>query len=135
MPGCSNVPASGRATGSPLMMPNLLQYPVAIAGAFRAGLTVVNTNPLYTARELQHQLKDSGATAILILENFAGVLQEVLADTDVRHVIVTGVGDLLSAPKSLTGQFRGAPCAQAGADVHDSRRCTAEATYYVRRVD
>ncbi len=88
-----------------LMMPNLLQYPVAIAGALRAGLTVVNTNPLYTARELQHQLKDSGATAILILENFASVLQEVLADTDVRHVIVTGVGDLLNAPKSLLVNF------------------------------
>ena len=88
-----------------LMMPNLLQYPVAIAAALRAGLTVVNTNPLYTARELQHQLKDSGATAILILENFASVLQEVLADTDVRHVIVTGVGDLLNAPKSLLVNF------------------------------
>ena len=88
-----------------LMMPNLLQYPVAIAGAFRAGVTVVNTNPLYTPRELQHQLKDSGATAILILENFAGVLQEVIAATNLKHVILTGVGDLLSAPKSLLVNF------------------------------
>jgi long-chain acyl-CoA synthetase len=88
-----------------LMMPNLLQYPVAIAGAFRAGLTIVNTNPLYTPRELQYQLKDSGATAIVILENFASVLQEVLGDTDVKHVIVTGVGDLLRAPKSMIVNF------------------------------
>ena len=88
-----------------LMMPNLLQYPVAIAGAFRAGVTVVNTNPLYTPRELQHQLKDSGATAILILENFAAVLQEVIAATDLKHVILTGVGDLLGAPKSLLVNF------------------------------
>ncbi len=88
-----------------LMMPNLLQYPVAIAGALRAGLTIVNTNPLYTARELEHQLKDSGAAAILILENFAHVLQEVIGHTDVKHVIVTGAGDLLGAPKSLLVNF------------------------------
>ena len=87
------------------MMPNLLQYPVAIAGAFRAGLTIVNTNPLYTPRELQYQLKDSGATAIVILENFASVLQGVLGDTDVKHVIVTGVGDLLRVPKSMIVNF------------------------------
>ncbi len=83
-----------------LMMPNILQYPVAILGVLRAGFTVVNTNPLYTARELEHQLKDSGAKAIVILENFAHVLQEVVARTDVKHVIVTGVGDLLGFPKS-----------------------------------
>ena len=64
------------------MMPNLLQYPIAMFGALRAGLVVVNTNPLYTARELEHQLQDSGATAIVILENFAHVLQEVIAHTE-----------------------------------------------------
>ena len=64
-----------------VMMPNILQYPIAVHGALRAGLTVVNTNPLYTARELEHQLVDSGATVIVILENFAHVLQEVIAHT------------------------------------------------------
>jgi long-chain acyl-CoA synthetase len=88
-----------------LMMPNLLQYPVAIVAALRTGLTIVNTNPLYTARELAHQLEDSGAKAIVILENFAHVLQEVITHTAVKHVIVTGVGDLLGAPKSLLVNF------------------------------
>ncbi len=78
-----------------LMMPNLLQYPVALYGALRAGMIVVNINPLYTPRELEHQLQDSGATAILILENFVGVLQEVLGNVPVQHVMVTSVGDLL----------------------------------------
>lgn len=84
-----------------LMMPNLLQYPVALFGALRAGLTVVNTNPLYTSHELKHQLQDSGVTAIVILENFAHVLQEVLSATAVRTVIVTAVGDLLHLPMRL----------------------------------
>jgi long-chain acyl-CoA synthetase len=88
-----------------LMMPNLLQYPVALFGVLRAGFTVVNANPLYTAHELEHQLKDSGARAILIVENFAHVLQEVLPRTDVQHVIVTAVGDLLRFPKSLLVNF------------------------------
>ncbi|HSD75737.1 MAG TPA: long-chain-fatty-acid--CoA ligase [Steroidobacteraceae bacterium] len=88
-----------------LMMPNVLQYPIAIIGALRAGFTVVNTNPLYTPRELEHQLKDSGAKAIVILENFAHVLQEVIARTAVEHVIVTGVGDLQGFPKSLLVNF------------------------------
>lgn len=83
-----------------LMMPNLLQYPVALGGVLRAGLTVVNVNPQYTARELEHQLNDSGATAILVLENFAHTLEEVLDKTSVKHVITTQVGDLLPAPKS-----------------------------------
>ncbi|MFI4914642.1 MAG: AMP-binding protein, partial [Steroidobacterales bacterium] len=82
-----------------IMLPNLLQYPVAMFGALRAGLIVVNTNPLYTATELESQLKDSGAAAVLVLENFAATLQRSLAGTDVRHVIVTGVGDLLGFPK------------------------------------
>ncbi|HEY0746905.1 MAG TPA: AMP-binding protein, partial [Steroidobacteraceae bacterium] len=84
-----------------LMMPNILQYPVALFGALRAGMVVVNTNPLYTARELEHQLKDSGAKAIVIVENFAHVLQQVLPRTDLKHVLITGVGDLLSTPKGL----------------------------------
>ena len=88
-----------------LMMPNVLQYPVAVHGALRAGLTVVNTNPLYTARELEHQLTDSGATTILILENFAHVLQEVIAHTPVKHVIVTSVGEMLGFPKGNIVNF------------------------------
>jgi long-chain acyl-CoA synthetase len=78
-----------------LMMPNLLQYPIALFGILRAGMTVVNTNPLYTPRELHHQLKDSGAKAIVILENFAHVLQEARAGTSIEHVLVTAVGDFL----------------------------------------
>jgi long-chain acyl-CoA synthetase len=88
-----------------VMLPNILQYPVAIAAAFRAGLTIVNTNPLYTPRELEHQLKDSGARAILILENFAHTLQQVIHATGVETVIVTGVGDLLGFPKSMLVNF------------------------------
>ena len=83
-----------------IMLPNLLQYPVAMCGIFRAGLVVVNVNPLYTARELSHQLKDSGSKCIIILENFAHILEDVIADTDVTHVVTTGIGDLLSWPKS-----------------------------------
>jgi long-chain acyl-CoA synthetase len=82
-----------------IMIPNLLQYPIALFGALIAGLTVVNVNPLYTPRELQHQLKDSGAKGILILENFAHVLEKVIDDTDVEHVVITGVGDRLGALK------------------------------------
>ena len=83
-----------------IMLPNVLQYPVVMCGIFRAGLVVVNVNPLYTARELKHQLNDSGARAIIILENFAHILQEVIDDTDVDHVVTTGLGDLLSFPRS-----------------------------------
>ena len=78
-----------------VMLPNLLQYPVAVFGILQAGGIVVNVNPLYTPRELQHQLKDSGATAILVLENFAHTLAEVVAETDVKHIILASVGDLL----------------------------------------
>ena len=83
-----------------IMMPNILQYPVAMCGIFRAGLTVVNVNPLYTARELKHQLQDSGARCVVILENFAHILEDVIADTEVDHVVTTGLGDLLSWPRS-----------------------------------
>ena len=88
-----------------LMMPNVLQYPVALVGALRAGLVVVNTNPLYTARELRHQLVDSGARAIVVLENFGHVLEECIGDTDVKHVVVTGLGDMLGFPKSALVNF------------------------------
>jgi len=88
-----------------IMLPNLLQYPVAMCGAFRAGLVVVNVNPLYTARELRHQLQDSGTRCIVILENFAHVLEEVLADTDVKHIVTTGAGDLLRWPKGALMNF------------------------------
>jgi long-chain acyl-CoA synthetase len=93
----------GLAKGSrlALMMPNLLQYPVTLFGALRAGLTVVNCNPLYTPRELEHQLNDSGADAIVVLENFARTVQEVIGRTRVRHVVTTQVGDLHGFPKSL----------------------------------
>jgi long-chain acyl-CoA synthetase len=78
-----------------LMMPNVLQYPIATAAVLRAGLAVVNVNPLYTARELEHQLKDSGAEAIIVLENFAHTVQQVIANTAVKHVIVSSLGELL----------------------------------------
>ncbi|HVC30528.1 MAG TPA: AMP-binding protein, partial [Steroidobacteraceae bacterium] len=83
-----------------IMLPNTLQYPIALFGALRVGLTVVNTNPLYTARELQHQLEDSGAKAILVLENFAHVVQEVAGRTRLEKVLVTAAGDFLGFPKS-----------------------------------
>ena len=88
-----------------LMMPNILQYPIALFGALRAGMVVVNTNPLYTPRELEHQLKDSGAKAIVIVENFVHVLQQVLPRTDLKNVLVTGVGDLLGIPKGMIVNF------------------------------
>ena len=88
-----------------LMLPNVLQYPIAIFGVLRAGLTVVNTNPMYTARELRHQLVDSGASAIVVLENFAHVVQEVLPQTSVRRVLLTGVGDMLGFPKGPIVNF------------------------------
>ena len=95
----------GKGERIAIMLPNLLQYPVALFGALRAGLTVVNVNPMYTARELEHQLKDSGATAIVVLENFAHTLQEVLANTAIRSVITTQVGDLFPPAKRLLTNF------------------------------
>ncbi|HEX7031234.1 MAG TPA: long-chain-fatty-acid--CoA ligase [Gammaproteobacteria bacterium] len=88
-----------------IMMPNLLQYPVALSGVLRAGLVVVNVNPLYTARELEHQLKDSGAKAIVILENFATTLEKVIDRTDVKTVMTTRIGDMLPFPKSALVNF------------------------------
>jgi long-chain acyl-CoA synthetase len=82
-----------------IQMPNLLQYPIAMFGALRAGLVVVNTNPLYTAREMEHQFKDSGAKAIVILANFAHNLEKVIKNTDIKHVVVTEIGDMLGGFK------------------------------------
>ncbi len=98
---------SGLAAGDrvALMMPNILQYPIALFGVLRAGMVVVNTNPLYTARELEHQLKDSGAKAILVVENFAHVVQQVLPHTDLKSVLVTRVGDLLGFPRGALVNF------------------------------
>jgi long-chain acyl-CoA synthetase len=86
--------AKGLAKGArvALMMPNCLQYPVAMFGTLRAGCTVVNVNPLYTARELEHQLRDSGAEAMVILENFGAVLQQVRSRTPIKHLVVTSLG-------------------------------------------
>ena len=88
-----------------MMMPNLMQYPVAIFGALRAGLIVVNVNPLYTPRELDHQMRDSGAKAIVILENSAHVLSAVIENTEIEHVIITKIGDYLGPIKGRLMNF------------------------------
>jgi long-chain acyl-CoA synthetase len=88
-----------------LMLPNVLQYPILLMAVLRAGLTVVNTNPLYTARELKHQLEDSGASAIVVLDNFAHTVAEVIASTPCKHVICTGLGDMLGFPKGVITNF------------------------------
>jgi long-chain acyl-CoA synthetase len=102
---CQSVLKLPKGARIALMMPNLLQYPIAMFGALRAGYTVVNCNPLYTAPELEHQLQDAGVEAIVVVENFAHVLQAVLPHTAVKHVIVTGLGDMLGWPKSLLVNF------------------------------
>ena len=96
------LPAGARVA---LMMPNVLQYPVALFGALRAGYTVVNVNPLYTARELEHQLCDAGAETIVVVENFAHTLDQVRARVPIRHVFVTSLGEMLGFPKSLLVDF------------------------------
>ena len=88
-----------------IMMPNCLQYPVAIFGTLRAGLTVVNVNPMYTARELKHQLVDSGASVLVVLDNFGHTVQEVVGETSVKQVITTGLGDMLGFPKGSIVNF------------------------------
>ncbi|APC11782.1 MULTISPECIES: long-chain-fatty-acid--CoA ligase FadD [Providencia] len=88
-----------------LMMPNLLQYPIALFGILRAGMVVVNVNPLYTPRELEHQLNDSGAAAIVIVSNFAHTLEKIVYNTKVKHVILTRMGDQLSRPKATIVDF------------------------------
>lgn len=88
-----------------IQMPNCLQYPIALFGAIRAGLVVVNTNPLYTPREMKHQFSDSGAKAILIVENFAANLEKVLPETNIKHIILTQLGDMLGFPKKQIVNF------------------------------
>jgi long-chain acyl-CoA synthetase len=125
--------AKGLAKGTrvAVMMPNVLQYPVAVFGILRAGLTVVNVNPLYTPRELEHQLKDSGAEAIVILENFATTLEQVLPRTPVKHIVVASMGDLLGGLKGVIVNFvvrnvkKMVPCVQPArrrAVQHSARR-------------
>lgn len=88
-----------------IQMPNLLQFPIAFLGALRAGLIVVNTNPLYTPREMEHQFKDSGAIAIVIVSNFAANLQKIIANTQIKHVIITDLGDMLGTLKGALVNF------------------------------
>ena len=88
-----------------IQMPNLLQFPIAFFGALRAGLIVVNTNPLYTPREMEHQFKDSGAVAIVIVSNFASHLEKIIAKTQIRHVIITHLGDMLGGLKGALVNF------------------------------
>src|ERR1700712_4941510 len=88
-----------------LMMPNVLQYPVAILGTLRAGCVVVNVNPLYTPRELEHQLNDSGAEAIVVLENFCHTLEQVIHKTSITQVVVTSLGELLGFPRDVIVDF------------------------------
>jgi long-chain acyl-CoA synthetase len=99
------LPGMGKGERVAIMSPNLLQYPVALFGILRAGMTVVNVNPLYTPRELEHQLRDSGAKAIVIVENFAHTLQSVIENTSVEHVITTQLGDLLPRQKRWIVNF------------------------------
>jgi long-chain acyl-CoA synthetase len=94
-----------KGTRVALMMPNLLQYPIAMFGAVRAGSTVVNVNPLYTARELEHQLKDSGAEAIVVVENFARTVEQVLPSVKLSTVVVTSLGEMLGFPKRQIVNF------------------------------
>ncbi|MDO4433731.1 MAG: AMP-binding protein [Alysiella sp.] len=100
-----NVLQLPRGSRVAIMMPNLLQYPIAVFGILQAGMVVVNTNPLYTPRELAHQLKDSGATVIVVLENFANTLELVLPKTDVQHVVVASVGEMFGALKGTIMNF------------------------------
>ena len=100
-----SLPGMNKGERVAVMSPNLLQYPVALIGILRAGMTVVNVNPLYTPRELEHQLKDSGAKAMVIVENFAATLQQVIQKTQVEHVITTQLGDLLPLPKRWIVNF------------------------------
>lgn len=103
----ANLQNSGLKKGDPvaIMMPNLIQYPVALFGILRAGMVVVNVNPLYTARELKHQLNDAGVKAIVIIENFACTLAEVIAETGVERVLLTQIADMMPAPKRWIMNF------------------------------
>jgi long-chain acyl-CoA synthetase len=95
----------GKGSRVALMMPNLFQYPICLFGALRAGCVVVNVNPLYTPRELEHQMKDSGAEAIVVVENFAQTVEKVLPNTSLRHVVVTPMGEMLGGLKGILVNF------------------------------
>jgi long-chain acyl-CoA synthetase len=95
----------GKGSRVAIMMPNILQYPIALFGILRAGMVAVNVNPLYTERELEHQLNDSGAETIIIFENSANILQKVISNTPIKNVITTAIGDMLGFPKSLIVNF------------------------------
>ncbi|MBI4996873.1 MAG: long-chain-fatty-acid--CoA ligase [Rhodocyclales bacterium] len=95
----------GKGSRVALMMPNLLQYPVCLFGALRAGCVVVNVNPLYTPRELEHQMKDSGAETIVVVENFAQTVEKVIAHTNLRHIVVTPMGEMLGGLKGMLVNF------------------------------
>ena len=121
-----NVARLPRGARVALMLPNLLQYPIAAFGALRAGYVVVNCNPLYSPRELKHQLADSGAEAIVVLENFAGTLEKAIGGTAVKTVIVTGAGDQLGGAQGRHRQSRS--CATSGAPFPPTacrRRCAS----------
>ena len=96
-----SIPGMQKGDRVAIVMPNVLQNPIAIFAVLRAGFTVVNTNPLYTPRELRHQLKDSATKVIIVVDNFCSTVQEVIADTDIQQVITTQLGDLIKFPKSL----------------------------------
>ncbi|MCK4710554.1 MAG: AMP-binding protein, partial [Gammaproteobacteria bacterium] len=96
-----SIPGMQKGDRVAVMMPNLLQNPIAIFAILRAGFTVVNTNPLYTARELRHQLADSGAKVIIVVDNFCDTVEAVIKDTDIQQVITTQLGDMLKFPKSM----------------------------------
>lgn len=100
-----NVLKLPRGSRVAIMMPNVLQYPIAVFGILQAGMVVVNTNPLYTPRELEHQLKDSGATAIVVLENFANTLELVLPNTQIQHVIIANIGEMFGSLKGSLMNF------------------------------
>ena len=106
-----------------IMMPNVVQYPIALAGVLRAGYVVVNVNPLYTPRELEHQLKDSGAEAIVILENFAATLQQVVARTAIRKARRGVARGDARVPEERDRQFRRAPGEEAGAQLFAAGAC------------
>ncbi|MDH5327461.1 MAG: AMP-binding protein [Gammaproteobacteria bacterium] len=124
-----------------IMMPNVLQYPIAIFGCLRAGVTVTNINPLYTPRELKHQLNDSGAKCIIILENFCHVLAQVIPDTAVQTVITTRLGDLLGFPKSAIVNFvvkhikKMVPAFQLSGSISFSRALDEGASRNLQAVD
>ena len=115
----------GKGARVAIMMPNVLQYPVALFGTLRAGCVVVNVNPLYTARELEHQLNDSGAEVIVILENFASMLQQVVGRTKLKHVVVAALGDLLGL-EGRDRQLRRAPREEDGAGVRAAERAPVQ---------